>query len=327
MRPSFVPGRCYSLRNTCTAFNPSSSPNLRLKLRLLLLNRMSAPFRAVRSTRVASRAWSSLTVVVSTLFSALPLTASEPEAKAHPLSGVQITELARREVWQDGRRLSFVRILPPQLPRRPAPPPPAIRELTPEQTALEERRTAKSQIQVSLFGGVYVGDATIPTGTELRLQRREGETLRQARVFIPHDLRHVDTLLDLETEDAVYHYTVLVSVCDLASLRPSEWPPEIAAYAASGGRSASDVKTEDAPEVPAYIFEGSPADAEVFDETLLGLELLLAHLSLHREALAATYAEREARNAERARLAALNPPRPRDETVYFWRIENPVAKP
>ncbi len=61
----------------------------------------------------------------------------------------------------------------------------------------------------------------------------------------------------------------------------------------------------------------------VFEETLHGLDVLLAHVALNREALAVAHAEREAANAERARLAALNPPRPRDETIYFWRVTSP----
>ncbi len=123
----------------------------------------------------------------------------------------------------------------------------------------------------------------------------------------------MDNSVVLETSDTVYVYSVLVAVAELASLRKSEWPAEVTTYAAAQA-------TPDAAPAPDYIFEGSAEDAAVFEKTLRGLEVLLAHIALNREALAVAYAEREAANAERARLAALNPPRPRDQTIYFWKV-------
>ena len=76
---------------------------------------------------------------------------------------------------------------------------------------------------------------------------------------------------------------------------------------------------------PDYVFEGTVDDSVVFEETLRGLEVLLAHIAINREALAAAYAEREERHAELARQAALDPPRPRNETIYFWKVAMPAT--
>ncbi len=138
-------------------------------------------------------------------------------------------------------------------------------------------------------------------------------------MFVPIDLRHVDNSVVLETSDTVYVYTVLVAVAELSTLRQSEWPAEVTTYAAAKA-------SPDSAPAPDYIFEGSAADAEAFEETLAGLDVLLAHIALNRDALAAAYAEREAANAERARLAALNPPRPRNQTIYFWKLAAPPAR-
>jgi hypothetical protein len=260
---------------------------------------------------------------------------AQTESSADPLAGVRVTELARREVWQGGRRLTFIRISPPTFPARQAPTRAAQPAPTPEQLAAEERRAAKTYHHVTLMGAVYIGDATTPTVTEIRwprlpdsasessetasdstalARRRPASEARQLRAFVPFDLRHIQTFTELETADAIYGFTIFLSPVETASLHDDQRPPELALFT-----SASPDASRDTAAAPAYLFDGTEADAQALDATLSGLELLLAHAQENRAALAADFARVEAENAERTRQAALNPPRPKNQTIYFWK--------
>jgi hypothetical protein len=241
--------------------------------------------------------------------------AAGAETAVDPLAGVPKVELARSVVEAGGRTLTYIRIRPPVLPARPAPSAAPVPEPTAEQLAEEARRAAKAHETITLMGGVYVGDATTPSGTEIQLHHQAGETSRRARVYVPFDLRHLDQIVELETEGTIYGYTLLFSVTEFAALSPEEHPAGFALL------RAEQATTEGAD----YLFEGDAADLQVFDPFLRGLEVLLAHGILHREALSVAFAERQASAAEQARQAALHPPRPRDETIYFWKV--PATQP
>lgn len=218
--------------------------------------------------------------------------------------------LARREVWRDGRRLAFVRIQKPDIPRRPVAPPPPEPELSAEELARQVAREAKLQHGLTFFGGVHPGNAATPRLTELRLERREGDALRVARVWLPLDLRLVDAVGALETTDAVFYFTILLAATVFDGPPAPEHAPVLALWApgAAGGPDA----------VPDYVFEGDADDEAAFADALRGLELLLAHERLHRPELAARLAEREAEAARRAREAELHPPAPANTTLRFW---------
>jgi hypothetical protein len=277
----------------------------------------------------------SISLLVSSAF-------AQTKPSADPLAGVRITELARREIWQGGRRLTFIRIAPPTFPARPAPVAAPQPEPTPEQLAAETRRAAKTYHQVSLMGAVYIGDATTPTVTEIRwphppdstaeasepsgaaadstalARRRPTPEVRQLRAFVPFDLRHIQTFTELETADAIYGFTIFLSPVEIASLRDDQRPPEIALFSSPAISFTRDTAADTAA-APAYVFDGTEADAQALDATLSGLELLLAHAHENRASLAADFARVEAENAERTRQAALNPPRPKNETIYLWK--------
>lgn len=237
------------------------------------------------------------------------------ETRPEALVGVSVTELARREVWQGGRRLSLVRIRSPVFPPRaaeavaPAPVP------TAEELAREAELAAKDQHGLTFFGGVFPGDATTPRLTKVRLERREADTARVAHVWLPLDLRMVDGVGVLETADAVFHFTIFLAAGVFDTPPEPEHAPLLALWAEEAAT---------APDAGAgYVFEGDADDEAVFADELRGLELLMAHARIHRAELTAGLAAREAEAVRRAREAALNPPKPKNQTIYFWKIPAP----
>lgn len=232
------------------------------------------------------------------------LAASTPD----PLGGSVTRELDRRHVWQDGRRLTFVRIAPPP-PRAPVPasePPPS--PVAPPEPADEVE--PPPLLGLTIHGTVYVtGPRTAVT--EIQMLHLEGAPFRSARVFVPLDLRHVGHFLELPGTEVAYGYSLFLTPCPLESLRPQEIPPELPLLH----------PTTDS--TPAYIVVGAPAVVEAMEPELVGLERLFAHLTLHRDSLADAFAEQEAAQAAAAREAARRPARPRDEVIYYWRLNNP----
>lgn len=242
-------------------------------------------------------------------FASLSL-AAEPPA-GHPLAGIPLTELARSECREGGRKLVFIRIRQPDTPPRAEAPPVPVpaREPTAAELEREAELEAKAHHSMTFIGAVWPGDAGTPRLTELHLHRAEGEAPRQARVWLPLDLRLLDSVGSLETSDSLYHFSLILSATSF------DGPPQ------PGHASLLAQWARQQPGGPGYIFEGDSDDEAAFADTLRGLELLLAHEALHRPELAQKLAEREALNTAQAREAALNPPPPKDTTIYFWRSE------
>lgn len=229
-----------------------------------------------------------------------------------PLRGSATQELDRRHVWQEGRRLTFVRIAPP--PSRPAAPPPtAVASGSDAPTESAEETEETPHIGLTLHGTVYVTGSRSAV-TEIQMIHREGTAAHTARVFVPLDLRHVEHLFTLPAAGVSYSYFLFLTPCSLDNLRPQEIPPEL------------PLLHPPTAETPAYLIVASPAVVEAMEPELAGLERLFAHLTLHRDSLAAAFAEREAAQAAAAREAARRPTRPRDEVIYYWRLNNPAAR-
>jgi hypothetical protein len=74
-----------------------------------------------------------------------------------------------------------------------------------------------------------------------------------------------------------------------------------------------------------YAVEATAAEIAANETQFAALDTLLAYHDLHRADLAAELVRREALNAEAERIAALPKPKPKNETIYFWKIETPAA--
>lgn len=219
-------------------------------------------------------------------------------------------ELERRHVWKDGQRLSYVRIVPP--PSRSVIPPSEPASTVAASTEHTDEVETPPFLGMAIHGAVYVTGSRSAV-TEIQLIHLDGAAFRSVRVFVPLDLRHVEQFIDLQGPEVSYSYYLFLASYPIDSLRPQEIPPELALF-----HPMTDAS-------PAYIVVGSPASVEEMEPELAALERLFAHLSLHRDTLAESFAKREAVQAAEARKADRRPSIPRDETIYYWRLNNPVT--
>lgn len=225
-------------------------------------------------------------------------------ASGETLNGVPVQVLARSTVKLPDRVVTFIRIRPPAFPPRPAAPAPDSSEPSAEEVLAELRLAAKQHVTLSMTAVTYAGSPII---TELSWTRQTDG--RRFVAYSSADFTHLTQLRDIETPSTVYSWFPFVSEAD-----PTELP--------SGIREALTVN---GPEVE-YLFEGSEADATAEDSTLQALDYLHAYYQLNKATLIADTARREAEAAERARQAAIQAALPKDETIYFWKNENPSAR-
>ena len=231
-------------------------------------------------------------------------------ADTETLAGQPVTVLSRTVVEVPGGTVTFLRIRPPILPKRPASPPPAPEApLSPEQQAALDRAEAKPCSTLALTATVYTradGSAAVT-----RLAWLDGA--RGFTAWSNADWRLLRQLNDVETETHRFQYFPFIDAQPLAELPPDQQPAGLTLFPAT---SAPDV-------IPEYYLEGGAADAAATEPVLAALDQLHAHVHLHRAELIAQLADltrREAEAAEQARQAAAQPPKPRNEKVFFWKI-------
>lgn len=219
------------------------------------------------------------------------------------------TELACKVVDFGTHRVTYIRIVPPQLPPLPIQPPPPPKEPTAEEQAAEDARAAKIYQDLGISGMVYVGT---PTVTELTWWK-EG---KRYRAWSNVNFQHLTQITELETETHVFAWFPILSDLPQAEIPPESRPPELSLFTA-------------ADTTPAYFFEGTEAEMAEEAGTLLGLDYLHAYYQLHRDKLAADYAKRmeevaihEAHAAELAK----NPPKPPDTVIHFWKMTPTLAQ-
>ncbi len=250
---------------------------------------------------------------LSLLALSLLLAAAHPSAFAADtdiLAGQPVTVLSRTVVEVPGGTVTFLRIRPPILPKRPAPPPPAPEApLSPEQQAALERAEAKTYSTLALTATVYTraDDSAAVT----RLAWQDGG--RAFTAWSSADWRLLRQLNDVETETHRFQYFPFIDTQPLAELPADQQPAGLALFPAAPAPNA----------IPEYYLEGTADDAAATEPVLAALDQLHAHVHLHRAELVAQLADltrREAEAAEQARQAAAQPPKPRDEKVFFWKI-------
>jgi hypothetical protein len=224
---------------------------------------------------------------------------------ADALDGIPVTVLSRSTVTEGERTITYVRIRPPALPPRPVPAP--VPSAAPSAADLAEwaRLEAKPRITLAVSATVHLRP---PVVTELRWRSGGREWVAWSNV----DFRLLSQLTDWETETAVYN-----------------WFPFLFEIGPNHEQRPADLGLAPASEqTPAeYVVEGTAAEVAAAEADLAPLDYLHAYHDVNRAELIAAQAAREAAAAEAARQAALAPTKPKDQTIYFWKIETPAATP
>ncbi len=224
---------------------------------------------------------------------------------ADALDGIPVTVLSRSTVTEGERTITYVRIRPPALPPRPVPAPAPAGEPSAADLAEWARLEAKPRITLAISATVHLRP---PVVTELRWRSAGREWVAWSNV----DFRLLSQLADWETEAAVYNWFAFMSE---VGPEDDERPAELGLAPASEQTPAE------------YVVEGTPAEVAAAEAELTPLDYLHAFHDVNRAELLAAQAAREAAAAEAARQAALAPPKPKDQTIYFWKIETPAATP
>lgn len=226
---------------------------------------------------------------------------------AEELAGVPVTVLSRSVVEVPGGTVTYLRIRPPLLPSRPAPPPAAAPvSLSPEIQAAMERAEAKPFAMLAVTATVFTRPDDSAAVTELTW--RDGERL--FRVWSNADFRLLRQLTDIETETHRFQWFPFIDVVPLAEVPPEQRPAGLALFSSA---SAPDA-------LPEYYLEGTATDAAEVEPELGAFDWLHAHYHINRAQLAADLFRREAEAAEQAHQAAEAAVRPKAEKVYFWKI-------
>lgn len=247
-------------------------------------------------------------LVALLVFAVLPVSPSFAGAVEPPPAALSAApRLARKVVDLGTHKLTYVRIAAPALPARPEPPPSPTPEPTPEEQAAEDARAAKTHVQLLLSVTVYPGNGDTPTISDLNWWK-DG---RRHQVWSNIDFRVFSPFRDLETPTHVFSWFPGIGEGSIHGLSAAELPAGFSRFT-----------TADAV---GYCFEGEAADAETVADTLLGLDYFHAYYDLHREALLADYARRQAEAAAREAERRKNPPKPVSTTIHFWKNPAPAS--
>lgn len=233
------------------------------------------------------------------------LLAASPLHAADAIDGIPVTVLSRSTVNEGERTITYVRIRPPALPPRPAPAP--VPSVAPSAAELAEwaRQEAKPRIMLGVSATVHLRP---PVVTELRWRSAGREWVAWSNV----DFRLLSQLTDWETETAFYFWFPFLS----------EVGPEDDERPADLGLAPASEQT------PAeYVVEGTAAEVAAAEADLAPLDYLHAYHDVNRADLLVAQAAREAAAAEAERKAALALPKPKEQTIYFWKIKTPAATP
>lgn len=226
---------------------------------------------------------------------------------AEELAGIPVSVLTRTVVEVPNGTVTYLRIRPPNLPPRPAPPQPAPDvPLSPKQQAALERYEAKTFAFLAVTATVYTRSDDSVAVTELTWR----DEARSYRAWSNADFRLLSQINEIETATHRFQWFPFISTQALAGLTVSEQPVGLALFGQADLESVSEYYLEDGIEA-----------ATAAEASLDALDLLHARHHLHRDELAAELTQRETEAAERAEKAAAQAARPKNEKVYFWKIQ------
>ena len=227
-----------------------------------------------------------------------------PPLSAEDIAGVPVTVLSRNVVATPRGTVTYLRIRPPTLPARPAPPPPA-----PELQAALERAETKHFAVLAVTAKVY----TRADGTAALTELTWRDQTRTYRAWSGADFRLLRQLNYIKTAAHRFQWFPFVDAVALAGLAPDKQPAALALF-------PSITETSDNTP-PDYFLEGSAEDAEAAEPALAALDWLHAYYHVRRAELAADLHRLEAEAADQARRQTEEAAKPRHEKVYFWKIQ------
>ncbi len=231
------------------------------------------------------------------LFALLPLPPSVLAAEAETLNGVPVEVLAWSTVEVAGGTVTFVRIRPPALSAMPLAAPTSEPAPAPDAAALAEEARLAAKACVDWQPAVIV-HLRPPVVSELHFQVAG----RPVTVWTNVDFRVLASISQWENAS-----TVFVGFPIVTEIGPED-----------------DVRPADLNLTPGpaeYVVEATAAELAGHEADLTPLDALLAYHDLHREALVAEQARREALAAELDRQAAEARTKPTATTIYFWKNE------
>lgn len=210
--------------------------------------------------------------------------------------------LARRVVDLGDHTVTFVRVVPPVLPKVPPPPPP--QPMSEADRARLEELESKTHAVLNITAAVYVNGSQVVT--ELRWRNEETGNLEYV-AYSNADFRLLTQLPHLETETTVYAWFPFVSAYDL-----SDWPAD-ETVPIPEGLNLSTTEVE-------YLVDERVTQNADHELTLAGLDYLHAYYQLHYTELKTAYEQRMAAEAERQRQLRENPPKPENVVIRFWKM-------
>lgn len=221
-----------------------------------------------------------------------------PLLQADTIEGVPVTVLSRTPVAEGGRIITYTRIRPPAIAPKPVPPAIPASEPTAADLAESARLEAKQYASFDVSVTVYLRPPII---SEIRWHTEDREWV----VWTNVDFRLLASVWQWESATTVYG-----------------WFPMI--FEIGGVDDERPANLGLTPGPAEYVVEATAAELASAEPEFTALDSLLAYHDVHRVELAAELRRREALNAEAERIAAFPKPKPKDETIYFWKIETPA---
>lgn len=223
------------------------------------------------------------------------------QLRADAIEGVPVTVLFRTSVAEGGRVITYTRIRPPVILPKPAPPAIPATEPTAAELAESARLEAKQYATFDVSVTVYLRP---PIASEIRWRTEDREWV----VWTNIDFRLLASVWQWECATTVYSwFPMIFEIGGMDDARPTNL-----------GLASGPAE---------YVVEATAAELASAEPEFTALDSLLAYHDVHHVKLAAELARREALNAEAERIAALPKPKPRDATIYFWKIETPAVAP
>jgi hypothetical protein len=218
---------------------------------------------------------------------------------ADTIEGVPVTVLSRTPVVEGDRVITYTRIRPPALPPKPAPPATPAAEPTAAEIAENARREAMNYVSFNPSVTVHL---RAPIVSEFRWRTEDREWVIWANI----DARLLAPIWQWESATTIY-----------------DWFPMICEIGVEDDARPANLGLNPGP--AEYVVEATAAEITANETQFTALDTLLAYHDLNRAELAAELVRREALNAEAERIAALPKPKPKNETIYFWKIETPAT--
>jgi hypothetical protein len=216
-------------------------------------------------------------------------------------SGLQtpaISVVASKTVNAGDHKVTFVRILPPALPRLPAP---TVPPTSAADQALVQERAGKSFVQVSFSAAIFPGPVTALSW------QRGGQTYH---AYSNVDFRLLSNVPEIETANAVYSLVFSPMIGDPTS------GPAAERLAATSQFSPGHAQ---------LVLANSAASPAPGDPTPPAFAALLAYYDQNQAGLQSDYARRQEEQA--AHQLQAHPTTTPDSTVFFWPIKSQQNPP